>query len=275
MEEKQHRCIFCLQKTTNFNTVEHIVPESLGNTDDILYNAVCDKCQNYFGVEIENFVLSKTPFGFWKTMAGTKNKKGKQPCFDSTQRNTKTGRLEDNHPYNDNGIIFSPVNQESIVEVTIKNEDILAQVLNGQKNKINLVLTPKILIYMGRFLGKIALEYWCKAFGENVFNTQFDELRKYVRYGTTNSMWPILRMPLNENLLNFKATNEFEEEHTLYAYYFYKVGKTLLFFFDIGIERYILIMNDKIPDGSIFDEELLSVICKDTNRLPDILYYKL
>lgn len=100
------------------------------------------------------FCIKQNSLWILENDGGTKNKKGKQPCFDSTQRNTKTGRLEDNHPYNDNGIIFSPVNQESIVEVTIKNEDILAQVLNGQKNKINLVLTPKILIYMGRFLGK-------------------------------------------------------------------------------------------------------------------------
>ena len=275
MEEKQHQCIFCLEKSTNFNTAEHIVPESLGNTDDILYNAVCDKCQKYFGKEIENFVLSKTPFGFWRTLAGTKNKKGKLPYFDATQDNIKVGKIDNFHPYNDNGIIISPVDNESIVEVIIKDGVKSGQILSGQKNKINLVLTPKILIYMGRFLGKIALEYWCKEFGDNILDVQFDELRKYVRYGTTNSMWPILRADLNENLLKFKATNEFEEEHILYAYSFYKTQKVILFCFDIGTERYSLIINNKDPDGNVFTEELLSVICKGTNRLPDILHYNL
>ena len=149
------------------------------------------------------------------------------------------------------------------------------QILSGQKRKINLVLTPKILIYMGRFLGKIALEYWCKEFGDDIFDVQFDELRNYVRYGTTNSMWPILRADLNENLLKYKAINEFEEEHTLYSYSFYQVGKVVLFCFNIGTERYSLIMNHKFPDGSIFSEQLMSVLCKGINKLPDILYYKL
>ncbi len=50
--------IFCLEVSDNFNTIEHIVSESLGNTDDILEKAVCDKCQNYFGREIENYILA-------------------------------------------------------------------------------------------------------------------------------------------------------------------------------------------------------------------------
>lgn len=44
-------------------------------TDDILEGCVCDKCQNYLGKEIENYILAKTPFGFWRTIAGTVNKK--------------------------------------------------------------------------------------------------------------------------------------------------------------------------------------------------------
>ncbi len=36
MEEKHHQCIFCPEKSTNFNIAEHIIPESLGNTDDKL-----------------------------------------------------------------------------------------------------------------------------------------------------------------------------------------------------------------------------------------------
>jgi hypothetical protein len=38
-----HKCIFCLEESRNFNTIEHIIPESLGNTEDTLQGVVCDK----------------------------------------------------------------------------------------------------------------------------------------------------------------------------------------------------------------------------------------
>ena len=44
-----NKCIFCKESGDIFHTIEHIVPESLGNTEDILHKGVCDKCQNYFG----------------------------------------------------------------------------------------------------------------------------------------------------------------------------------------------------------------------------------
>lgn len=46
------RCIFCLNEGDIFHNIEHIVPESMGNTDDILNDSVCDKCQNYFGKKL-------------------------------------------------------------------------------------------------------------------------------------------------------------------------------------------------------------------------------
>ena len=108
------RCIFCQCEGDVFHTIEHIVPESLGNTDDILENAVCDKCQNYLGREIENYVLSKTPFGFWRTMAGTPSKKGKPPMFNPSQKPSTSGKTFDFHPFTDNGFVIHPMNGESI-----------------------------------------------------------------------------------------------------------------------------------------------------------------
>ncbi len=273
-----YKCIFCLEESENFNTVEHIIPESLGNTDDILCNALCDKCQNYFGKELENFVLSKTPFAFWRTIYGTKSKKGKDPFFDMSLSKKDKGAISNYHPFSDSNIVIRPTsfNDEFIIAADICDREILEQIRNGQKQEFNLLLTPKMLIYIGRFLGKVALEYWHKAFGEDVFNIKFNELRRYVRYGTKNKIWPVLRADLNENLLKFRAINEIEEERTLYAYTFYEdvQSKAIVFCFDIGSERYSLILNHKYPDGSIFTEQLLSRICNQTTGLPDILYYE-
>jgi len=54
------RCIFCRGDTTGSVSREHIVPESLGNTQLVLpRGVVCDKCNNYFAREVEKpFVMS-------------------------------------------------------------------------------------------------------------------------------------------------------------------------------------------------------------------------
>lgn len=270
---KTNKCIFCFCKGDMFHTVEHIVPESLGNTDDVLENCICDKCQSYFGKEIESYVLAKTPFGFWRTIAGTVNKKGKKPSFDPFQNPDQKGPIPDFHPYTDNGIIIHPADGESIIEATITNRELFNRISTGEKTFLKIGMTPKMLIYIGRFLGKIALELWCKTFGNDVFRKDFDELRQYVRNGTTKYPWPILHNHLLENLLTYNPINPFEEECVLYAYSFYEIDSLIVFCFDIGNERYSIIINQKYPPSSVFSDKVLSALCKNTDGLPNILYY--
>lgn len=273
--ETMHKCIFCLREGDIFHTIEHTIPESLGNTTDILVGSVCDQCQNYFGKEIENYVLSKTPFGFWRTMAGTKNKKGKSPSYNPSQNPKDRGKLPDFHPATDCGFVIHPADTESVIEVECDNRELINKIIGEQKTDFKVVLTPKALVYMGRFLGKLALEYWCKNFENDVFRKDFDDLRKYCRNGTTTAMWPIMHGILKENLLKYEPINSFEEEHTLYAYRFIEENGIIVFSFDIGTERYSMILNQKCPPGSIFTEELLSAICNGTVGLPNILFYHL
>lgn len=48
------RCIFCKNDSGNSTSCEHIIPESLGNTTQILPpGVVCDKCNNYFSRKVE------------------------------------------------------------------------------------------------------------------------------------------------------------------------------------------------------------------------------
>lgn len=270
----KHKCIFCLAENNGFNTVEHIVPESLGNTEDILENTVCDKCQNYFGREIENYVLRKTPFGFWRTLSGTLSKKGKMPFFDGTQNKRTSEKLNDYHEYSDKGLTIYSGDNESIIAVEVQDAKIKEEILTGKKQNIKIVMTPKMLIYMGRFLGKIALEYWCKEFNEDVFNLRFNEIRKYIRYGTVKKMWPIFQGHLKENLLLYSKEKDIGKR-TLYAYRFFEIDGQVLFCFDIGLERYSIILTERIPEGEIFTEEFMSALCADTTNVPNILYYDL
>ena len=48
------RCLFCRGDSTASRSVEHIVPESLWNTEHVLPpGVVCDACNNYFAREVE------------------------------------------------------------------------------------------------------------------------------------------------------------------------------------------------------------------------------
>lgn len=123
------RCIFCLKSGDILHTIEHIIPESLGNTDDILEYGVCDQCQNYFGRELERYVLQKIPFGFWRTIAGTHTKKGKLPAFNPTQNPKSNGKLLDYHPLSDYGITIRPGDGETIIETEFSNHSLFDDVI--------------------------------------------------------------------------------------------------------------------------------------------------
>ena len=49
-------CLYC-KAEESFTTVEHVIPESLGNDDLLLKGDVCDVCQAYFGKEVKRYVL--------------------------------------------------------------------------------------------------------------------------------------------------------------------------------------------------------------------------
>lgn len=269
------KCIFCQCEGEIFHTIEHIVPESLGNTEDILENAVCDKCQNYFGREIENYVLSKTPFGFWRTLAGTPSKKGKQPTFNPTQKPSASGKTLDFHPYTDNGFIIHPMDGESTIEVEITDEAMFEDIMRGKKSSFKIVMTPKMIIMIGRFLGKMGIEYWCKEFGDDIFRKDFDALRIYVRNGTTKHIWPIFHGRLQENLLEWGKKNENEEERILYQYHVFQIDDLIFFSFDIGIEYYSIILNMQYPDIELLKGSILPALANNFGEMPEVLYYPL
>ncbi|MCH5260230.1 MAG: hypothetical protein J1F18_10770 [Lachnospiraceae bacterium] len=73
-------CIFCKQDSTSSKSVEHIIPESLGN-DELILDAgiVCDKCNNYFSREIEGPVLNLDGFKRLRFYELIESKRGRIP----------------------------------------------------------------------------------------------------------------------------------------------------------------------------------------------------
>ena len=78
MIEKTHElkvCIFC-DNPVDQNSIEHIVPESLGNKNYVLPNgAICRTCNNNFS-KFEEKALTKTMLGFERVRMGIPTKKG-------------------------------------------------------------------------------------------------------------------------------------------------------------------------------------------------------
>jgi len=258
-------CIFCASNGP-FTTREHIIPESLGNNDLIVTGIVCDSCQNYFGKEVEQFVLSKTPFAFWKVFYGIKSKKGIVAPVDLSLPSKQKGRLPSTHDAGERNIVFASDDEDGLA-VEIEDSSIVRAILDGSKSDFSFVLTPIILVQIGRFLGKIAIELAYSSGTTEKDTDSFSELAKYARYGTTDEIWPILCGTLNSRLSDWAKTPDLElEERTIYRYSLFTISDLHVMFFDIGYERWGIILNQRFPHPLI-NEVIRNEDCSDIKFL--------
>lgn len=247
-EEKPGICLFC-RGDGPFNTIEHIVPESLGNDSDTLEGLVCDKCQNYLSRAVEKPALEKTPFAFWRTHLGIKTKRGNLPAVQLTPPNK--GRIPSTHPLTDE--VGFTAHQSGSTSVDIDNSPLIRRILAEEKQDFRLVLTPWHLNIMGRFLGKIGLEYLALSEPHLALDSQFDALRTFVREGSVNYLWPIfagqqgrieeLRGPLVDK------GEYFEQEIECYRYSLGVTNeKEYVFVFSVGLDLMLICLSHRRPE---------------------------
>jgi len=76
------RCIFCKKDSSTSRSVEHIVPESFGNTDHVLpVGVVCDACNQYFARKVERQILESPMFRLLRLDMEVPNKRGRVPSW--------------------------------------------------------------------------------------------------------------------------------------------------------------------------------------------------
>jgi hypothetical protein len=81
-EGRRRGCLFCRQSNGGFTSVEHILPESLGNKDVVLpVGVVCDRCNNGVLASIDQALGGFLPIEMMKTWHGIPSKSGKLPEF--------------------------------------------------------------------------------------------------------------------------------------------------------------------------------------------------
>ncbi len=240
-------CLFC-PSGTDFNTKEHIIPESLGNDDLILEKEICDKCQNYLS-RIENYVLNKTPLGFWRTLFTTKTKNGKLPVVDFTKNSTR-GILPDFHEHHDN---FGFIAHDDFT-TELKLDPATVNLDGGHTGQLNYVITPKAIHEIGRFLGKIGIELICLYDRTTAREDQFADIRKYIREGSLKEIWPIFHetQGIVKDAFNYKLRKKnIEEIVTCYSYSLFKVGGYIVFKLCVGTDTWFICLNQKFPHPSI------------------------
>lgn len=74
------RCLFCKEDSQSSRSVEHILPESIGNVSHTLpQGVVCDGCNNYFARKVEKPFLECPPIALLRFEQAVPSKRGRVP----------------------------------------------------------------------------------------------------------------------------------------------------------------------------------------------------
>jgi len=245
-------CLFC-QSEGPYTREEHIIPEALGNDDLLLVGEVCDKCNQYFGTEVERFVLAKTPLAFWRVFLGIRTKHGKLPHVELSQPKRQRGRLPRVHRLHDDLVGFT-CHEDYTVSVDIEDPQIVREIIEGTRTRLTSVLTPLVLSMLGRFLCKVGVELLCSTDGRRARSAAFDAARRFARFGQGASLWPIFHGTcgsLHALKRRFQVGDEIHEEVLCYSYRILKAGPYDLLALTVGTDSWVVGLNDAYPTPAI------------------------
>jgi hypothetical protein len=184
------RCIFCKNSSKDSKSREHILPESIGNTECFLPPGwVCDKCNNYFSRKVEAPFLNSEYGKRSRFEMRVPSKRGKIPAVTGFHPQSKS---EIEFYFHQNEICVGSTSDENIdfiKSIQSKNNGTLFIPMAGD---------PVNSYELSRFIGKVALEALTyrlheipNSNDEIVNKVELDELRNYVRYGKKGFIWPI------------------------------------------------------------------------------------
>lgn len=158
------RCLFCLSEEGPFSSVEHIVPESLGNKELILpAGYVCDKCNNGRLSTLDAVLQDWGPIKFLRVQFGIKNKRGKLPSARFRNVHLEMGRPGhvSVRSLNKRTVTFDPDG------FTINVDD--GSPFNEKRKKL-----------LTRCLFKITMECLCLDNPSLAYDRRYDDIRKIV-----------------------------------------------------------------------------------------------
>jgi hypothetical protein len=183
------RCIFCKQDSSTSKTVEHIIPESLGNKNYTLpVGVVCDNCNNYLARKVEGPLLDSDYFRHSRFRNIVANKEGRVPTI-------KALCLP-------NRILVEIMRDEEGKSICFSRETDVSRFIASisERRTFDLIIPQPPLPekqIVSRFLGKVAIEALAlialeipDGLNEIIDKRELDELRNYVRGYNRLPDWP-------------------------------------------------------------------------------------
>ncbi|MCM1297813.1 MAG: HNH endonuclease [Alistipes senegalensis] len=180
------QCIFCHKDASASTSVEHIVPESLGNKHIYLPKGyVCNACNHYFAIKIEKDLLNQPYFISLRSrneILSKKNRLIKQDMiFPGAQKKA--------------GVSF--LTQGNTLLIHIDDKDVINSIIEGKSHRMIAKYLPEPEYpnpLMSRFLAKCAYEYFLFHMGKEKYDLCVNELlgqntdilktlREYARFG--------------------------------------------------------------------------------------------
>jgi hypothetical protein len=182
------RCIFCKQPSNNSRSVEHVIPESLGNHTLVLRpGAVCDACNNYFSRKVEAPFLNAPWIRMLRHEQGVASKRGRVPTMRAIAPGLGEATMHAPTSTNPRLIAFDTASQ-SYRWLLSKSRNVL---LTDE------VITPPSHTTTSRFLAKVAIEFLASrlelvpgGLDYLVNEVNLDRLRDYARRGS-GPHWPV------------------------------------------------------------------------------------
>jgi len=186
-QKNKMQCLFCKNDSSDSRSIEHIIPESLGNLRSTLPpGVVCDKCNNYFSRKVEKPFMELAPIMQLRFHQEITSKRGKVPPIQ--------GILAPKFPvivHRDPKSYFKAsvhVEPEAFKHIMELKKGLLI-LPSGCKLPSNLIVS--------RFLAKVAIEAMAdrlSAYPEGLIylvnEIQLDPIRNHARRGKITN-WPI------------------------------------------------------------------------------------
>jgi hypothetical protein len=177
------RCIFCKTTSDGCVSVEHIIPESLGNIEHLLPKG-WDTCNNYFAREVEKPFLDSLYGRTSQFEMRVPNKRGRIPAVRGLHALSRT-EIELFHSLEDGLLSFAAADE--------KDATGLIKSIQSHSNGtfyLPTVFAPNADEITACFIGKVALEILALrcidvegANDEIVDKSELDDLRRFVRIG--------------------------------------------------------------------------------------------
>lgn len=212
-------CLICgNQNATEFTSVEHIIPESMGNDILIVEKGwICDRCNNIFSV-FEKVIQEKTIFGIQRCINGNVNKKGeptkaKNNYINWTADPQKPGTAK--------------------LKITNKGAPIR---IDGNSFEMMIPVIDKNNKYITKFLIKIGLELLLlnKYYKNEVDNKAFERAKTYI-LGLMDEDWPYFTIFKTNIQFDLKVKSMFYRDEKLEKigcnFCFFKLHDEYLLFF--------------------------------------------